>query len=92
MSEAIKITFDNQGRILLPAAIKRRLGLSAGMTLVAEDAENGELCLRIQQELPLLVDKEGVLVVRAETDADLTDAIRQSRNRRVSDLAQRVGT
>ena len=92
MGEAIKVTLDDQGRILLPAEIKVRLGLSAGMTFVAENADNGELGLRVQQNLPVLVDKGGVLVVRAEADADLANVVRQSRDRRVLDLARRVET
>ena len=39
--------------------------------------------------MPALVDKGGVLVVRAKPLGDLTDAIRQERDRRVSELSQR---
>ena len=92
MGEAIQVTLDDQGRILLPAEIKVRLGLSAGMTFVAENADNGELGLRVQEDLPVLVDKGGVLVVRAVADTDLAEAVRQSRERRTLNLSQRVET
>ncbi len=86
MSEAVQAALDSQKRIVIPPVIQKRLGLTRGMTLVVEDDENGELCLRIQSESPALVDKQGMLVVRAELDADLTEVIQQERNQRVSDL------
>jgi hypothetical protein len=60
------------------------------MTLVVEEREEGELCLRVQQELPLLVDKQGVLVVKSKAIGDLAKAVEHERERRVSDLLQRA--
>ena len=77
---------------MIPAALRRQLGLLPGMTLVVEEADNHDVRLRIRsevREVPALVDKDGVLVVRAEPLGDLTDAIRQERDRRVSELSQR---
>jgi len=91
MSEAVQMSLDSQKRIMIPPVIQKRLGLTQGMTLVVESDENGELCLRIQGESPALVDKRGVLVVRAKPDADLTKVIQQERNQRVSDLIHRAG-
>jgi bifunctional DNA-binding transcriptional regulator/antitoxin component of YhaV-PrlF toxin-antitoxin module len=72
------------GRILIPAAVQSRLGLSPGMSLVVEEGDQGSMRLRVQSEPPVLVDKGGVLVVRAEPLSDLTDVTRHERNRRVS--------
>ena len=91
MSEAVQASLDSQKRIVIPPVIQERLGLTRGMILVVESDENGELCLRIQSESPALVDKQGVLVVRAKSDADLTKVIQQERNQRVSDLIHRAG-
>ncbi len=41
---------------------------------------------------PVLIDKDGILVVRAEPFRDLTDITRDERKRRVSELVQRIGT
>ena len=90
MSEAIQVSLDSQKRIMIPSVIQKRLGLAQGMTLVVESDENGELCLRIQGGSLALVDKQGVLVVRAKPDADLTKVIQQERNQRVSDLIHRA--
>jgi hypothetical protein len=42
-------------------------------------------------ESPELVDKQGVLVVRAQPFGDLSDISRDERNRRVSELLRRTG-
>ena len=91
MSQVIQVTLDDQGRIIIPSAVRKRLGLSQGMTLVIEEGKEGELCLRVQEESPDLIDKRGVLVVRAEPLGDLTRVIQHERERRASDLVQRAG-
>ncbi|HEW98577.1 MAG: hypothetical protein DRR16_07630 [Candidatus Parabeggiatoa sp. nov. 3] len=42
-------------------------------------------------EESILVDKGGVLVARVEALCDLTDIVRQERERRTEELLQRVG-
>lgn len=43
------------------------------------------------ETVPPLVNKQGVLVVRAKPAGNLTDVIQQERNKRVSDLVHRAG-
>jgi bifunctional DNA-binding transcriptional regulator/antitoxin component of YhaV-PrlF toxin-antitoxin module len=86
MNQVVKISLDDMGRILIPAAVQSRLGLSPGLSLVVEEGDQGGVRLCIQSEPPVLVDKAGVLVVRAEPLSDLTDVTRHERNRRVFDL------
>ena len=90
MSQVIKISLDDMGRILIPAAVQSRLGLSPGMSLVVEEGDQGSVRLRVQSELPVLVDKAGVLVVRAEPIEDLANVTRRERDRRVFELIQRA--
>jgi bifunctional DNA-binding transcriptional regulator/antitoxin component of YhaV-PrlF toxin-antitoxin module len=87
------ILLDENGRILIPAALKQRLGLLPGMHLVVEPGEEESVCLRVESNLPQLVDKGGVLVVASQTSADeqsdalmsdWTDITRRERDRRVS--------
>jgi hypothetical protein len=66
------------------------LGLSPGTTLIVEKGEKDEVRLRPQSESPELIEKEGVLVVRAEPLGDLANITRRERDRRVFDLSQRV--
>ena len=91
MSEIIQVLLDSEGHIVIPSKFRNQLGLSQGIMLVVEKGEKDELRLRIQEETPTLVDKQGVLVVKAEPSVDLTNITQQERNRRVFDLVQRVG-
>jgi hypothetical protein len=60
------------------------------MILVVEEGDNGGVRLSVQSEPPTLVDKGGVLVVKAEPLSDLTNITRHERDRRVSDLLERM--
>ena len=91
MSQVVEVSVDEAGRILIPAALQDRLGLSPGMTLVVEKGDDSGVLLRPQSESPILVDKGGVWVVRAEPLDDLTDIVERERERRVSELVRRTG-
>jgi len=98
MSEAIQVEIDDRGDIVIPAAIRERLGLVQGMTLIAEGGEQGQLHLRVQQDLPQVIEEEGLLIVTSPLNpdaespgllsCDLTDAVRQHRERRLASLWQ----
>jgi AbrB family looped-hinge helix DNA binding protein len=90
MSRLIKVSVDELGRILIPAELQSRLGLAPGMMLIVEKGDNGGVRLRLQSQPTELVEKGGVLVVRAEPLADLNDITRREREGRVSELVQRV--
>lgn len=90
MDQVIKISLDGMGRILIPATVQSRLGLSPGMSLVVEEGDQEGVRLRIQSEPPVLIDKAGVLVVRAEPIGDLADVTQRERDRRVSELLHRA--
>jgi hypothetical protein len=60
------------------------------MTLIVKKGEKDGVRLRPQSESLELVEKEGVLVVRAEPFGDLANITRRERDRRVFDLSQRV--
>jgi bifunctional DNA-binding transcriptional regulator/antitoxin component of YhaV-PrlF toxin-antitoxin module len=90
MGQTIEVSIDNHGGILLPQELKNRLGLSPGMTMVVEEDDEERVCLRVRTESPELVDKQGIIVVRAESSEDLTNVTRRERERRVSDLLHRA--
>lgn len=91
MKQAIQISLDEVGRILIPAFLRERLKLSPGMTLVVETGEQDGLRLRVETGPSVLVEKDGLLVARVTALSDLTDPTRHERDRRVFDLLQRVG-
>ena len=90
MSEEIQTSLDSQGRIVIPTAIRNRLGLSKGMTLIVEEGENNEIYLNIQKESPVLVDKKGILVVKSKSKSDLANIVQQERDRRIFDLMKQT--
>ena len=85
----IEASIDNRGGILLPQELKNHLGLLPGMTMVVEEDDEERVCLRVRTESPELIDKQGIIVVRAESSEDLTNVTRRTRDRRVSDLLHR---
>jgi bifunctional DNA-binding transcriptional regulator/antitoxin component of YhaV-PrlF toxin-antitoxin module len=91
MSQIFEVSLDELGRILISEAIRSRLGLLPGMMLVVEKGDNGSVRLRLQPEQPVLIDKGGILVVRAKALSDLNDIVRQERDRRVLNFIQQAG-
>jgi len=89
MGQTIEVSIDNNGGILLPQELKNRLGLLPGMTMIVEGNDDDRVCLRVRADSPELVDKQGIIVVRAETSADLTNIVRRERDQRVADLQRR---
>jgi AbrB family looped-hinge helix DNA binding protein len=98
MTETIQVKIDDQGDIVIPAEIRERLGVTQGMTFIAQVGEQGQLHLRAQQELPEVIEEDGVLIVTSPLSPDiessellshnLMDAVRQHRERRLASLWQ----
>lgn len=91
MTDPIEVSVDSQGCITIPEDVRDRLGLTPGMTLTVEEDEKGAICLRVQKDVPEIVDKRGVLVVRSEAAGDLAEAAEGERGRRLSVLMERTG-
>lgn len=91
MIQVIQVSLDELGGILLPAPLRERLQLAAGMTLVVEKGEQGGVRLRIQSKPTILVEKDGLLVAKVTAFRNLANVTRRERDRRVFDLLQRVG-
>ncbi len=72
MNRVIRVSLDDLGCILISTELRSRLGMAPGMTLIVEKRENDGVRLRPRPVTPELVEKEGVLVVRAEPLSDLT--------------------
>jgi len=81
MGEVIELSLDERDRIWVSAAVQDRLGLLPGMTLIVEEGDHRGVRLRPQSELVTVVDKAGVLVVRAKPVDDLGDVARRERQR-----------
>ena len=91
MLRTLQISVDEQGNLLLPSTIQDQIHLTPGTTLIVEDDAEGALRLRVQNKDSVLAEKEGVVVARVKAWGDLSDIVRQERDRRALDLLQRVG-
>lgn len=83
MNQRIKVELDDHGHLVVPHQLQQRLGLFTGTTLVVEYETTEAAYLRVQTAEPLLVDKNGVLVVQGQTDQDLAKAVQDERNRHI---------
>ena len=90
MEEGVEVSLDDQGRMVIPPTLQHRLGLQPGTTLVVEQGDAGQIYLRPQTTESMLVDKQGVTVVRTQPLGDLSHVTRFERDRRVSDLVERT--
>jgi AbrB family looped-hinge helix DNA binding protein len=91
MTELVELSVDDKGRLVVPGTVQKRLRLAPGMTLIVEEGDNGGIRLRPEPEQPNLVDKEGILVVRAQPVVDLADVVRRERDLRITSLSERTG-
>ena len=91
MIQAIEISFDDRGTILVPEFLRSRLGLFPGTTLVVEEATDEGIPLRVQPEDVPLVYENGVLVAQVTAIGELDSVTRNERDRRLFELLQRVG-
>ena len=84
MDRVIEISVDDSGCLFIPEVVRNELGISPGMSITVEDAENGGVRLCMTASRPVLIDKGGVWVIRAESSDDLTDIVRHECEQRLS--------
>lgn len=91
MDQVFQVSLDESGRrIRIPPPLREHLHLSSGMIFVVEEDEQGNVHLHLQPEQSALIEKDGILVARVTPLGDLHEVIRDERERRVSQLLQRV--
>jgi len=91
MNQTFQISLNELGRILIPASLRRRLGLKPGMTLVVEEAEQEDVQLRVEDETSQLVDEGGILVIQGELLENIDDIVQRAREQRTQELIKRIG-
>lgn len=83
MSKRLKV--DASGRVVIPLAQRRRLGIEKGGEVELADAPDGLLLRRPDRSSGLRRDKHGLLTVstgRPSTTEETLRAIREDRERR----------
>jgi AbrB family looped-hinge helix DNA binding protein len=91
MERAMRTTVDRFGRVVVPKAMRERLGLRAGTALEIEEAQ-GHLLLRPVEDTSPLIVKEGILVFAGAALGDLEAALaadREARGRRLAGVRSR---
>jgi bifunctional DNA-binding transcriptional regulator/antitoxin component of YhaV-PrlF toxin-antitoxin module len=88
MIELAELLIDEMGCIRIPPDIQDRLGLEPGTSLILEESDSGEIRLRTKDSMPLLVDKDGILVIKAEPLAEFSDIVRHDRESRIASLME----
>ena len=78
---------DESGRIALPKMIISDLHLKPWTKFVVEE-RNGEIILAPEddEKQSLLVEKDGILVLRAQLTEDITDIVERDREERISKI------
>ena len=76
----MKTTIDAQGRIVVPKALRERLGLTAGQTLTIEESDGGVL-LSVPPQRMSVVERDGVSVLQPEYELPplTAEAVREVR-------------
>ncbi len=87
MVQRVEVEVDDRGRIGLPPALRDRLGLTPGMTLVVEQESAGGTYLRVREEPARVVIKQGVFVIQAEPAGEFGDPVRELREERIASVA-----
>lgn len=82
----MRIGIDKVGRVVLPKAVREQYGLDPGTELEIEESDNMIILRPIHQE-PSIREKEGLLVVSAPINDDLTDVVSRMRDERSDSLA-----
>ncbi len=79
------IKIDKFGRILIPKKIRNGLGLSPDKKLNIEEKEDS-IVIHPKKEEVLIVNKEGVLVVKAELTDSAEDFLKKNREDRIKHI------
>ena len=81
----MEVLIDNFGRILLPQALRKHIGLKSGSVLEVEESGNS-IILKPREEQGCLKIKENITVYSGNID-NPGDLLRESRNKRIKKLA-----
>ena len=81
----MRTTVDRFGRVVVPKAMRDRLGLRAGATVEIEETA-GQLSLRAVEDTSPLIMTEGVLLFAGAAIGDLDAAVAADREERLRQL------
>ncbi|MBC7333536.1 MAG: AbrB/MazE/SpoVT family DNA-binding domain-containing protein [Actinobacteria bacterium] len=85
MGKKYKTMIDKFGHIVIPKKIRNSLGLSPNIEIeIEEDADT--IVINPKSEEPLIVNKEGVLVIKGELTESAEDFLERNRTNRIKNI------
>lgn len=80
----LTMTVDKFGRVVIPQEVREFFHLTPGKKLVVDRETEKELVLRVVEEEPEVVERNGWWVIRSKTplDFDIVELIRKGREER----------
>lgn len=90
MTNIVEVLVNDANRLVIPAAVRQQLGLAAGMTLIVEEAQSGDVVLHVASPEPMIMNEGGILVVHAEATGNIDEAVERERYRRLDDLLRQA--
>jgi AbrB family looped-hinge helix DNA binding protein len=85
MNLKFQTKLDQSGRVPLPSEILSELHLTPGTVLMIEE-KDGRITLEPITEEPMIIEKDGLLVLHAQLTEDVSDIISQNRDKRLSSI------
>lgn len=78
---------DKFGRVIIPKSVRQKLGLKPGEILELEE-EGEKIVIKPSHKKGSLVLKDGVLVFTGKAEAELLEAVKEDRNKRIDHLSR----
>ncbi|MCL5987097.1 MAG: AbrB/MazE/SpoVT family DNA-binding domain-containing protein [Actinobacteria bacterium] len=89
MKEKFKTTIDRFGRVVIPKKVRDDLGLSPKVELEVEEGPNGIVLHPILED-SFIVNKKGVLVVRAKATEPIEYFLEKDRQSRIKHILKDI--
>lgn len=85
MKTKFQTWLDESGRVAIPPEIISELHLTPG-TILEIEAKDRKIALEPVIEEPILIEKEGVLVLHAQLTEDISNIVEKEREKRISTI------
>jgi AbrB family looped-hinge helix DNA binding protein len=85
MEEKFKTTIDRYGRVVIPKKVRDNLGLTPKVELEVEEGSN-KIVLHPKLEDSFIINKKGVLVVRAKATEPIEYFLEKDRRNRIKKI------
>lgn len=85
----IKTKIDKFGRIVIPKKIRNNFGLKNNSEVLIEAVKNG-IIVYPESSVPIVMDKDGIIVVCSKPTEAFTDFLKKDREDRIKKIAKDV--